>query len=221
MVLIAGIDEAGRGPCIGPMAISGVCVEETKIPELVKLGVKDSKLLTVEKRAELAREIRKIAKEYKTILIEPEEIDKVLMHPSTNLNKLEALKTAEIINYLGPDEVVVDCPQVNTKAYKFEIRNFLDRHINPAMLAENKADENFVIVAAASILAKVARDEAVEKIKKNLGVDFGSGYASDPKTIIFLEENWEDEKYGPIFRKSWDSFKKQMLAKSQTKLIEW
>ncbi|MBW3013270.1 ribonuclease HII [Candidatus Woesearchaeota archaeon] len=221
MVLIAGIDEAGRGPCIGPMVISGVSIDETKLSELSRLGVKDSKLLTAERREELAKEIRKLASDYKTILIEPEEIDRALMHPSMNLNKLEAVKTAEIIAFLNPAQVIIDCPQVNTKAYKFEIRNYLDSHINPAMLAENKADENYVIVGAASILAKVTRDEMIEKIKKELGVDFGSGYSSDPKTIIFLEENWENEQYGRIFRKSWDSFKKQQLAKSQTKLAEW
>jgi ribonuclease HII len=221
MVLIVGVDEAGRGPCIGPMVMSGVCFDERKIPELVKLGVKDSKLLTAEKRQELYKKIRALAKDYKTIVIDPEEIDNALDHPSMNLNKLEALKTADIINFLNPDEAILDCPQINTKAYKFEVRKFLEKHINPAMIAENKADENYVIVGAASILAKVTRDEIIEKLKKEFDVDFGSGYASDPKTSIFLEENWQNQQYSRIFRKSWESFKKQATLKSQTRLAEW
>ena len=221
MVLIVGIDEAGRGPCIGPMVMSGVCFDERKIPELVKLGVKDSKLLTAEKRQELYKKIRALAKDYKTIVVDPEEIDGALEHPSMNLNKLEAVKTADIINFLNPDEAILDCPQINTTAYKFEVRKFLEKHINPAMIAENKAGENYVIVGAASILAKVTRDDIIEKLKKEFAVDFGSGYASDPKTSIFLEENWQDQQYSRIFRKSWESFKRQATLKSQTRLAEW
>ncbi|MCD4768298.1 MAG: ribonuclease HII, partial [Methanosarcinales archaeon] len=45
-MLVAGVDEAGKGPVIGPMIVAGVVIEENRLPELKKLGVKDSKVLS-------------------------------------------------------------------------------------------------------------------------------------------------------------------------------
>lgn len=78
---------------------------------------------------------------------------------------------------------------------------------------------NYPVVAAASILAKVTRDKEIDKIKKKIKVDFGSGYPSDPKTTEFLINNCN--KFPEIFRKSWDSYKKVVEMKKQRKLGEF
>ncbi|MBW3010756.1 ribonuclease HII [Candidatus Woesearchaeota archaeon] len=220
-MIIAGIDEAGRGPVIGPMVMCGVSIEEEKVRELVNLGVKDSKMLTPAVRTLMAKDIRKIIKDYRLVIVEPQEIDRALNNPSLNLNLLEALKSAEIIDFLNPDQVVLDCPSTNPKAFKLDVEKKLAKTTKTEIIAQHKADVEFPVCAAASILAKVTRDELIEKIKAQLSIDFGSGYASDPKTVIFLEENWENEKFSPIFRKTWESWRRLKRAKTQTNLAQW
>ena len=87
------------------------------------------------------------------------------------------------------------------------------------LVLEHKADLNYPVVSAASILAKVTRDAEIEKIKKEIGVDFGSGYMSDPRTSEFLKKNYK--KYPEIFRKSWAPYQKIIGAKSQKNLSDF
>lgn len=181
------------------------------------LGVKDSKLLTLQKREELYPKVKEIVKEFKVIMIYPDEID-ARASVNLNLNDLEAVKSADIINDLKCDSVIVDCPSPNIPAYKAYIKRFIEDE-NKEIIPEHKADFNHIVVAAASILAKVERDREIEKLKKEIGEDFGSGYPSDPKTQKFLEENWE--KYPRIFRKTWDSWKVLKKKKSQKGLFEF
>ena len=68
-MLIAGVDEAGRGPVIGPLVIAGVMLEEADLPKLVELGVKDSKLLTPQKRETLVTQIKEHALVYHTVCL--------------------------------------------------------------------------------------------------------------------------------------------------------
>ncbi|MBW3004102.1 ribonuclease HII [Candidatus Woesearchaeota archaeon] len=220
-MLKAGIDEAGRGPVIGPIVIAGVVIDDSDEVRLKKMGVKDSKLLTKEKREFLYNEILKIIKDKKIIKVFPEEID-ARASVNLNLNELEAVKSAEIVNGLNgefnPDSVIVDCPSPNIAAY----RDFISRYVNDEkikIIPEHKADYNHVVVAAASILAKVERDRDIENLKEQIGVDFGSGYPSDPKTQKFLEENWE--KYPGLFRKTWDSWKVLNEKKCQKGLFDF
>lgn len=166
--------------------------------------MKDSKLLTKEKREEMYSEILKIIKDKKIIKVFPEEID-ARASVYLNLNDLEAVKCAEIINSLNCDSVIIDCPSPNINAYKNFIKRFVNDGKNVDIIPEHKADFNHIVVAAASILAKVERDREIENLKKDIGLDFGSGYPSDPKTKEFLAENWE--KYPGLFRKTWDSWK--------------
>ena len=172
-------------------------------PKLKKLGIKDSKLLTPKKREQLYEKIIKMAKAFEIIIVYPHEIDDVLNDENTNLNWLEADKTIEIINKLKPEKAIVDCPSNNIEAYTNYLAKKLE--VKCVLIVEHKADLHHVESAAASILAKVTRDREIEEIKKEIKVDFGSGYPSDPKTIVFLEKNWD--KYD-FFRKSWDSWKK-------------
>jgi ribonuclease HII len=218
MATVAGIEEAGRGPVIGPMVMCGVLVEEKDEARLKSIGAKDSKLLTPRTREILYEQIIKMVKAYEVIIVQPKEIDDALMDPNLNLNKLEALTSAKIINKLKPDKVLVDCPSNNTKAYAAELRGYIDNK-GIKIVAEHKADVKYTVVSAASIIAKVTRDREIEKIKERIGIDFGSGYPADEKTQLFLKKNWD--KYTGIFRKTWASYKRFVAEKKQKKLGEF
>jgi ribonuclease HII len=216
---IVGIDEAGRGPIIGPMVMCGVLIEEGQEKELEALGVKDSKLLSPSARERIAKVLEKKYK-YHLIIISPIEIDSVVGNGKTkNMNWLEAEKAGEIINELKPDKVIIDCPSPNLKAYTEYIRERVDG--KREIVCEHKADFKYLVVGAASILAKVARDAEIEKLKEHVGIDFGSGYIADPKTKLFTEKCWN--KHPEIFRHSWAPYKKlvQEIAGKQQKLGEF
>ena len=214
MALVCGIDEAGRGPVIGPLVICGVMVDEEDEVYLQTIGVKDSKLLLPAKRREIFDTLKKTLK-YKFIIISPEEIDDALKSKESNLNWLEADKAAEIINELKPEKVILDCPSTNIKQYS----SYLEKKVNDKtikIIAEHKADVNYVVVGAASIIAKVTRDNEIELIKKRIGINIGSGYPSDPTTQEFLAKNYK--KYPEIFRKEWASYKNVANKKRQKSL---
>ncbi|MBI2508334.1 ribonuclease HII [Candidatus Woesearchaeota archaeon] len=218
MSLVAGIDEAGRGPIVGSLFIAGALFEEGDEGRLRSLGVKDSKLLTHKKRVQIEKQILKIAKNYKIVEIKPAEIDHAVGgHDGLNLNWLEARKTAEIINFLNPDKAIVDCPSPNIKAYANYLRKFINNQ-NMELILDHKA-EKYEPVAAASILAKVAREEEVEKIEKKIGQKIGTGYMSNPQCQKFVKENFD--KYPKLFRKSWMPYKKQVEEKEQKKIDEY
>ncbi|HIH13828.1 MAG TPA: ribonuclease HII [Nanoarchaeota archaeon] len=214
---ICGIDEARRGPVIGPMVISGVLIDDDKSIELKKIGVKDSKLLTSNQREALFPKIKKLVDGYKVIIISAQEMDS-RASVGLNINQLEALKAAEIIKDLKPDVAYVDSP-TSPRASKFAemIRANLPKEFHVDIIAEHKADVNHVEVGAASILSKVTGDEEVEKIRKEIGLDFGSGYPADPITMGFVKEHWEN-KLAKYIRHSWGTIKELEKLKGQKKL---
>ena len=216
-MLICGIDEAGRGPVIGPLVIVGFMLDEKDIPKLEKLKVKDSKLLTPRQREFLAKKLRKFRHEI--IIIPPDEIDHAVKgNDGLNLNWLEARKTAEIINELKPDKAIIDSPSPNIKAYTSYIKDYLRRK-QVELICAHKADVKYPIVSAASILAKSTREEEVKKIEKMVGQSIGSGYPSNPICRRFLEANWD--RYPDIFRKSWASYKNVIKQIGQKGLGEF
>ncbi|MEM4268404.1 MAG: ribonuclease HII [Candidatus Woesearchaeota archaeon] len=212
---LCGIDEAGRGPVIGPMVIVGVLISYEKEELLREINVRDSKLLSQKERIKLYEKIIDIVDSYETRIIMPDEIDYAVWHSTLNLNWLEAIKSAEIINHLMPDRAIIDAPSPNTSAYKNYLKKKLSKK-DIEIIAEHKADSNYVVVSAASIIAKVIRDMEVEKLRKIYG-DFGSGYLSDEKTVRFLQENHTL----PIFRKSWQPWKDIEERKKQKSLSEF
>lgn len=213
MTFVLGIDEAGRGACIGPLVICGVLIERARINDLLVLHVKDSKLLTPKRREALAESIKAVVNAYKIARIEPGSIDAALKSSILNLNKLEALHMASIINVLEPDAVFIDSPSANPR----EFTEYLLVHLSHEceLHVEHKADMNYPIVAAASIIAKVARDFEIKKIQHRIGYDFGSGYPSDPKTQKFLKKHWG--KFPSIFRKEWATYQKVFKAEGNQK----
>lgn len=196
------------------MVLSGILVDEEGIESLKSIGVKDSKKLTPRKRAYLFNKIIKIVKKYEIVKIFPDEIDGKLDH-GINLNDIEGIKSAQIINELKPEKAIIDCPSTNIKAWKNYVLELLyDKKVE--LVVEHKADVNHISCAAASILSKVTRDQEIEKIKKQIGVNFGSGYSSDERTQKFLKENIE--KYPEIFRKSWGTYINHRGSKNQKSL---
>jgi ribonuclease HII len=223
--LILGIDDAGRGPLIGPMALAGCLVTRELSDEFKAIGVRDSKTLTDKRREILADEIRKKAISFHVTLSFPEKIDDGIKN-GTNLNKIEAIEAAEIINKLTENtnekvSVIIDCPSTNREAWKNQVIKYIHFMDNLNIICEHKADRDYPAVSAASILAKSQRETEVAKIKEKIGKDFGSGYTSDPKTIEFMKKYSEEHKNDGIFRKSWATFKNNKKDKQQKKLGEF
>ncbi len=218
MTLICGIDEARRGPIISVMVMCGAMMEEKDLPKLIALKPKDSKLLTREEREELYPKLLSVLKYYHIFIIQPDEIDKAVKGgDGLNLNRLEAVKQAEILNEFNPDKAIIDCPSNNIDSYRIYLKKLL-KHKEVDLILEHKA-ERYPLVAAASIIAKVTGDREIEKIKKEIGIDFGSGYMSDPKTVEFLQKNFE--KYPELFRKSWFPYQELVSKKFQKNLSDF
>jgi ribonuclease HII len=219
--LIAGVDDAGRGPIIGPLVIGGVLMEGDRQRELVAMGVKDSKLLTPNVRTALAGKVRGLAEKVSVVEVQPKEIDEVVLHGGRlrKLNFLEAKLMAQVIGELAPGEAFVDASDVDEKRYGDTIREFLPEQLKGIKLvSEHHADRTYAVVSAASIIAKVRRDEAVEALRQRYG-DFGSGYVTDSRTLDFLKE-WRrtHDQYPPIVRLSWKTIKEIESEFGQSRL---
>jgi ribonuclease HII len=211
-MLVAGVDEAGRGCVIGPLVVAGVALKSEELPLLVELGVKDSKLLTPKKREALYPEILRLIQSHHTIKVPPEEIDKAVFCTRRlhKLNRLEAQVMAKVINTLKPDEVYVDAADVVENRFKNHIRECLEAKTR--IISKHKADKIYPVVSAASIIAKVERDREIANLKLEFG-DFGSGYLTDDKTMNFLRQLLRDNgDYPSCVRKSW---KPAVRAKSE------
>jgi ribonuclease HII len=220
-MLIAGVDDAGRGAVIGPLVIAGVLVKKEDLPCLKELGVKDSKLLSPHRREALAVEIKRIVQKHSVEKLQPREID-VVVNSGRKLHKLnwlEAQTMAKVIEALRPDMVYVDASDVLEERFKQHILECLPFRV--AIVSEHKADRNYVAVSAASIIAKVERDREIALLEEVYG-DFGSGYPSDARTVSFLERLMQtSEEYPEYVRKSWKPAKRVRDGKGlqQAKLI--
>jgi len=218
MAWVLGIDDAGRGPVLGPMILAGVLMDENEVVELKKLDVKDSKMLTPERRRIIGDKI--ISRfECHIEVTSPQEID-----DSTNLNYLEAIKAAMVINKLvkkagGKVKVIVDCPSVNIKKWGDDLMKLIKDPKKVSLFCEHKADVNHLIVSAASVIAKEKREDEIFKLKFRVGEDFGSGYPSDPKTKEWLKDNVDNKKYKDMIRFSWKTVKNLKGDKKQSRLF--
>lgn len=216
--IIVGLDEAGRGPVLGPLVMAALAFPEENLQKLKWLGVKDSKLLSSEMREELFERIHELVYDFRIEVVEPDAIDLSLKTDGTNLNWLEADTSARMISELHADTIIVDCPSVNIPAYTDYFKKKLGK-TTATLIVEHKADVNHIAVAAASIIAKVIRDRYVDGVKAKIGIDFGSGYMSDLKTQEFLEKHYEEYSY--LFRKGWRSVKDLEEKKKQKRLGEY
>ena len=217
-MMICGADEAGRGPCVGPLVVAGILVENDA--ELIHIGVCDSKQLTPRRRELLAPMIKKIASKYEIIVIPAADIDD--LRKTMTLNELEVFIYSKIIEKLRPEICYVDAVDVKEERFGKDILSHLS--YKPQIISEHKADEKYPIVGAASILAKITRDEHVRKIalelEPKLNLSLGSGYPADPVTIKFLK-TWVSQfgSLPPHVRKSWETCQ-QLIKEKNTKRLD-
>jgi len=211
--VICGIDEAGRGPVLGPLVIAGVAVE-SDVP-FRQLGVRDSKKLSPERREALAPEIERIGRCH-LIVIPADEIDTA--RAKMSLNDFEARMFATIISELRPVTAYVDAADVDEIEFKRAILRELDCDVE--IVSQHEADDLFPVVGAASILAKVRRDAEMRTLAQKIGEPLGSGYPHDPVTIAFLEK-WIREKGAlpPHTRASWDTARR-LLADAKIRKLD-
>ncbi|GIU70735.1 MAG: ribonuclease HII [Candidatus Nitrosocaldaceae archaeon] len=206
-MLVAGIDEAGRGSLLGPLVIACIIINDDKIKYLKEIGVKDSKMLSRKKRLELYEEIKEVADKMIIKKITTKAID-----ARTNLNRLELDTIANILKNVRLEEIYIDSFYRNPKKIVEVLANRLC--YNPKIYAEHRADANNIVVGAASIIAKVNRDKEIDKLRVYGNV--GSGYPSDEITIKFVEE-WikKNKQYPEFVRKSWKTMKRIDISQSQ------
>ena len=223
-MLTLGIDDAGRGPVIGPMILTGCLLDKSVEKELQTLGVKDSKQLTQKRREFLSKIIKEKAEAFETNLTSPSEI-KESNENKIKLNELEAIKCPKIINKINKTlngkkiKVILDCPSPNTRKWKEYLQTKIHDLSNLDISCEHKADKNHVSVAAASVLAKTKREEEMSKLKEKYGEEIGSGYTSDPLTCKFVEKYADKYQKDGIFRETWETWKRASKNKKQGKLF--
>lgn len=216
-MLIAGIDEAGRGPVFGPMVLAVCCIQKKDEEKLIELGVTDSKLLSPKERERQFTEIKSIASAFSSVHVSAKEID--VLRNRKSLNEIEAMRIGMLLNNLKekPEMVFVDSPDSIEKNFTLRIRNYLS--FDCIIKSEHKADLNYPVVSAASIIAKVERDNEIKKLAEKYGA-IGSGYPGDEVTVKFLK-NWMEENNSlPDFaRNSWDTSRRALDKKFQKKLF--
>ena len=144
---IAGVDEAGRGPCAGPLVVAAVILKDPFAPELSE--VRDSKELSEVLREKLFDVVIEQALSYSIIEISVEEIDSFGLHKSNLEGMRRAINSLEVV----PEYVLTDGYAIEGLA----IPN----------LAVWKGDQVAVSIGAASILAKVYRDREMVKLDSN------------------------------------------------------
>lgn len=176
--LIAGVDEAGRGPIAGPVVIAACILPiNYRIP-----GLNDSKQLSKKKREALYKEIIKHAVSYKIVFVSAEEVDNSNIYSVTQ----EAMKEALLGLEVKPEYALIDFMPI--------------KDIDIPTKSITHGDALSASIAAASILAKVTRDEYMAKMDvkyPNYGFKHNMGYA----TKMHMESL---EKHGPcaIHRKT-------------------
>ncbi len=202
---------------IGPLVVAGVCVDSHR--ELVELGVKDSKRHTPGRRQELALRIHELARCVIRV-VHAEDID--ALRTQMTLNRLEEDLFTAVIDELAEDGYTVYVDSVSTDEEGFG-RGIAARAMkNVEVIARHRADDTYPVVSAASICAKVRRDEEVRRIALELDSDIGSGYPSDQKTIDFLKA-WvrEHGELPPHTRRSWKTAQKIMEGSMNTTLDDF
>ncbi|MCI4353054.1 MAG: ribonuclease HII [Thermoplasmata archaeon] len=181
---VLGIDEAGRGSVLGPLVVGGFLTERSRLDELSALGVRDSKLLSPERRERLFDALQGLGERI-AILIPPSQVDAAVARGELNL--LEARVFARLLTMTDAHEVYVDACDVRAERFGRRVKSLARSRAR--VVSAHHADRDLPIVSAASIVAKVCRDRAVGRLRRRLESDFGSGYPSDAKTQLFVKDH--------------------------------
>ena len=194
--------------------VAGVSADREGVEELKEIGVRDSKKLTPRRRAALYPEILKICARACWVSIETGDIDRVVSTGKKyrRLNYLEAQFFAKVADELEAQVVTVDASDTSPRRFRDSMTS--NMRVQCEVRAFHKADRDYPLVSAASIVAKVQRDWEVSMLRSAHG-DFGSGYPSDPKTREYFTRWLKDGKGPPDWTrkswKSWDTLKESML----------
>lgn len=224
--LVGGIDEAGRGPVLGPLVLCIALCEKGKESFLRGIGVKDSKMVPPGKREELAKEIKKHCHIH-VQKVTAKEIN-ALMRKGVSLNEIEAMFVSKALAEVEPeivkqiDKIYADAPDPDANRFTHRIKSHLpvDSEIGSKVHSSHKADVIYPAASAASIIAKVTRDDEIEKIKKEIGCDFGTGYPHDEMTISCIKENIDNPVLMKYLRTEWSTAKRLIAeAKFKTKQV--
>lgn len=204
--VIGGVDEAGRGPVIGPLVVAGVAILRDK-EGLLRGHVRDSKALSPARRRGLFPLIKKLSEKVVVEVVPPEVVDHWILSYKGGLNLLEVEIFSRVISKLEADIVYIDSCDVKPERLSSRIRSKLGRKA-PRIVCETKADVKYPVVSAASVVAKVIRDREIERIRREYG-DIGSGYPSDRRTIEFIRSYYEESgELPPIVRRSYKTIKR-------------
>lgn len=225
---VIGVDEAGRGPVLGPLVVAGVLARGQD--PLRQLGVRDSKQLTPDRRQELAVIIREICN-VEVVVVSAQEID--TMRKTMTLNEIEVHAFSQVLRNLlltnsssmkeEIPTIILDAADVKEERFGQDIERKLRTSIGsvPRIISKHKADDIFPVVSAASIIAKTHRDDVIGGLKLTHG-EIGSGYPSDPRTKNYLETLFKNgEPIPPFVRQSWETVVKLKTRASSTRLEDF
>jgi ribonuclease HII len=214
-----GADEAGKGPVLGSMFAAAVAVAD---PDHLPDDVADSKRLTAETRRRLDDRLRDDDRVTVGVAeITPARID----DPSTDMNTLTVAAQADAISQIAHrgDHGVVDAGDTSETRFARRVREHATVDVD--VTAEHGADDTHPVVAAASIVAKVARDAHMDAVAVDHGlddVDVGSGYPSDPATRAFLAAYVDEHGDLPAFaRRTWSTCADVLAANEQAGLDDF
>lgn len=211
---VVGIDEAGRGPVIGPLVVAAVAVPDRG--DLDDLPLRDSKQVPSDERVTLADRIRSRA----AVAVEAmpaSDIDEA--RRTRSLNAIEVDLFARAADELDGRTVLADAADVDADRFGDRLTQRLP---GVEVVAEHGADATHAIVSAASIVAKVDRDRRVREIADDLDADVGSGYPSDPTTRAFLRSWVADHgELPPHTRRSWSSAEAVLAEVQQSSIGDY
>ena len=225
-MLEIGVDEAGRGPVIGPLVVSAVAIPTQDVSMLVDKGVKDSKDLTANQREEIRTWfLDKCAErgwKFATILCPPNRVDHAVYDKGLNVLETElfaeSINQLELIDYINI-KIICDACDVDEQRFSRRISQLINAWPweKSTIDSFHKADENYPIVGMASILAKQARDQSIKDIEDAVGFPIGSGYPSDAKTIAAVKKMISDKPHNEL-RWSWATVKRIWHQEKQTEM---
>ena len=224
---LIGVDEAGRGPVLGPLVVGLLSIPKEDEHMLEEQCIEDSKHLSHAKRKKHYEWLNQQADErgwyVDTIICQPNRIDDAVY--AKGLNILEVDLFSAILNrhhreFQQDLEILLDACDVNEDRFCNRISERLNGWpwLKTSMIAEHKADTNHRIVGGASILAKVVRDMEIERIAKEVGISIGSGYPSDPNTVKSLPHLIKEDGIHDDIRWSWATVKRFWLKNYSTPL---
>ena len=218
-----GVDEAGRGPAIGPMVVCALSIPIEDRGILTEMGVDDSKNLPRQKRESIHSEIIKISEsrgwKIGVINCDAERID--LWMESGTLNSLEVLAFSDAIEEVAENSleysIFLDACDVDAERFGRNVSSSLtNKGVDWKIFSKHRMDSDDVVTGAASIIAKVNRDWAMDKLSQELGIDLGSGYPSDPKSKTAIEDLCRKALLPGCLRRKWKNVDRAWMMHHRT-----